>query len=335
MKYAAVVLGFALLLGGCAADGDAGADKLVHKTDPDAVREVAAGKRSIASAAWWGFDEQDSTRFLQAAIRSGARKLVIPNLGKPWVVTPLFLESNREIVFEPGVVLAAREGAFLDPEDAMLTAKEKENITLRGAGASIVMRRQDYLKPPYKKAEWRHCLQMLGCRNVTVRGLRLASSGGDGIYLGRGKLHRIHNQDITLEDVTCEDHHRQGISVITAENLLVDRCTLRGTQGTDPEAGIDFEPNKPDERLVNCVVRDCIIDHNAGFGILMYLKHLGAESEPISINVTGCQVQGNRAGALAIHKASTVRGEVRLKPNKLEGKQDLDRGPQLKVRADP
>ena len=54
----------------------------------------------------------------------------------------------------------------------MLTADEKENITLTGPGASLVMRRQDYLKPPYKKAEWRHCLALLGCRNVTVQGLR-------------------------------------------------------------------------------------------------------------------------------------------------------------------
>src|SRR6185295_7072825 len=112
------------------------------------------------------------------------------------------------------------------PEDAMLTADEKENITLTGPGASLVMRRQDYLKPPYKKAEWRHCLSLLGCRNVTVQGLRLASSGGDGIYIGRRTKSPIHGQNITIRDVTCEDHHRQAISVITAENLLVERCTL-------------------------------------------------------------------------------------------------------------
>jgi hypothetical protein len=40
--------------------------------------------------------------------------------------------------------------------------------------------REDYRTAPYGKGEWRMCLTLLGCRNVKVYGLRLASSGGDG-----------------------------------------------------------------------------------------------------------------------------------------------------------
>lgn len=322
---------------GCGARSDSGLGRLNHRVDPDAVQEVLAGRRSLASAAWWGFDEQDSTVSLQAAIRSGARKLVIPNMGKPWIVTPLLLESNQEIVFEEGVVVMAREGAFPGKGDSLLTARDKENIILRGPGASLVMRKQDYQKPPYDKAEWRHCLSLRGCRNVRVEGLRLASSGGDGIYIGRGTGDRIHCQDITIRDVSCEDHHRQGISVITAENLLIENCILRGTQGTAPQAGIDFEPNRPDERLVNCVLRNCVIEHNAGYGILLYLGPLRAESDPISIVVSHCQVRDNRQGALAIHgakHAGDLRGSVRLQGNTLEGKQSLDKWSRLEIQIE-
>ena len=50
--------------------------------NPQAVLEVLDGKRTEASAAWWGFDENDATEALQSAINSGAEKLIVPNMGK-------------------------------------------------------------------------------------------------------------------------------------------------------------------------------------------------------------------------------------------------------------
>jgi len=175
-----------LFAAGCTSGTDTGLERLKHEADPRAVEQVLAGHRDTASAAWWGFDEQDSTAALQAAIRSEAKKLIIPNLGKPWVMEPLFLESNQEVVFEEGAVIMALKGAFRGKGDSLLTARDKENITLTGPGASLVMRKPDYQAPPYEKAEWRHCLSLHGCRNIKVYGLRMAASGGDGVYVGRG-----------------------------------------------------------------------------------------------------------------------------------------------------
>lgn len=323
-----------MLIAGCTVGSASRPERLTHTTDPKAVEEVSAGTRKVASAAWWGFDEENATACLQAAIRSGASRLVVPYLGKTWYVEPLYLESNQEIVFEEGVVIMARSGAFLGKGDSLLTAKDKENITLRGPGASLVMRKDDYQKPPYAKAEWRHCLTLRGCRNVRVEGLRLASSGGDGIYVGRGTAGSAPCRDITIRKVTCEDHHRQGISVITAENLIVEDCTLRGTQGTAPQAGIDFEPNGPDERLINCILRNCDISGNAGHGVLIYLGALRAASEPISITVEQCRGRENKRGAVAItgfKKAGDLRGTIRLSGNQFEGKQHIDPWTQLVV----
>ena len=46
--------------------------------DNAAIAEVAAGKRTTANAAWWGFSKNDSTAALQAAIDSGAKTVVVP-----------------------------------------------------------------------------------------------------------------------------------------------------------------------------------------------------------------------------------------------------------------
>src|SRR4051794_27369949 len=137
-----------------------GQERAVPESNPTAVQEVLSGKRTEANAAWWGFDERDATKALQAAIRSGAKQLTVPNVGKPWVVGPLLLESDQEILFEKGVVVQALKGSFLGVDDALFTADGKVNIILRGDRAEWVMRKNDYRKAPYAKAEWRTCLTL-------------------------------------------------------------------------------------------------------------------------------------------------------------------------------
>jgi hypothetical protein len=193
------------------------------------------------------------------------------------------------------------------------------------------MRKQDYRKPPYKKGEWRMCLSLCGCKNVKVLGLRLVGSGGDGIYVGRTEQN-AGCRDIQIKDVVCDDNYRQGISVISARNLRVERCVLRGTEGTGPAAGIDFEPNGPDDFLVDCVVRDCLIERNASFGLLFVPGNLGEKSEPVSIWVENCRARDNQEGALEIHP-TRVSGVIDLRGNGLSGKyQDHGNHPNLEVR---
>ncbi|MDH7571492.1 MAG: hypothetical protein QHJ73_18100, partial [Armatimonadota bacterium] len=201
-----------------------------------AIDQVAAGRLKEAKASWWGFDPEDSTRALQAAINSGVRRLVVDNVGKPWVVEPIQLRSNQEIFFEPGVEVVAKKGAFLGKGDALFRADGQRNITLRGYGATLRMRRSDYAAPPYEKAEWRHCLTFRSCRDVRVLGLNLVESGGDGIYLGTA-TRGVPNKNVLIRDVVCDRNYRQGISVINAEDLLIENTVLKNTGGTAPSAG--------------------------------------------------------------------------------------------------
>ncbi|MBN1341596.1 MAG: right-handed parallel beta-helix repeat-containing protein [Phycisphaerae bacterium] len=288
--------------------------------DPAAVQEVVAGKRVVANAAWWGFDREDSTRSIQAAIDSGARKVIVPFVGADWIVTPIRLRSGLELVFEPGVVVLAKKGEFLGKGDSLLSASDASDITIRGYGATLRMRKKDYQKAPYAKAEWRTCLDLQGCRRIRVEGVRLESSGGDGIYLGAtGKL--PYCQDVVIRDVVCHDHHRQGISVIGAVNLLIENCVLSDTNGTAPQAGIDFEPNQAREKLVNCVMRNCLIENNTGAGVLIYLKHLSAKSDPVSLLVEGCLFRGGKDVGVGVGavKDDGPKGTIEFRDCTIEG----------------
>ncbi len=261
-----------------------------------AVKAVQSGQRTEANAAWWGVDAEDATASLQAAIDSGVRKLVVPYVGRPWIIRPITLPSKIEIVFEPGVVVLAKKDEFKGKGDSLFRATDATDITLRGYGATLRMRKKDYQSEPYAKAEWRMGLAIRGCKRITVEGLRIESTGGDGIYIGAtGK--NFWCEDVVIRDVVCHDNHRQGISVISAQNLLVENCVLSNTGGTAPQAGIDLEPNRARERLVNCVIRNCLMENNQGDAMLVYLKPLKGNSEPLSILFENCYAgPGNSSG---------------------------------------
>ena len=267
--------------------------------NPDAIAAVEAGARTVANAAWWGFGADDATNAVQDAIDSGAATVVVPFVEADWVVRPIRLRSNLELVFEPGVVITAKPGAFKGRGDSLFSVNDAENITIRGYGATLRMRKADYQSDAYEAAEWRMTLDIQGCRHVRIEGVRLESSGGDGIYLGATEA-LPYCEDVVIRDVVCHDHHRQGISVISAVDLLIENCLLSGTDGTAPEAGIDLEPNLPNERMHNVVVRNCVMSNNSGAGILVYLKPLTRESEPVSILFDNCLVSGGEDTGIGV-----------------------------------
>lgn len=266
------------------------------------IKEVESGQRSVANAQWWGFDPEDATECLQQAINTGAKKVIVPYMNKEWIVRPIQLASNQTIVFEPGVIVTSKKGAFKGVHDCLFSASLQENITLVGYGATLRMRKQDYQSPDYLNAEWRMTLAFRSCDNVKILGLALRDSGGDGIYLGRSGGKRVSCRNIIIKDVVCDNHLRQGISVISVENLLIENCRLMNTNGTPPSAGIDFEPNDASERLVDCVMRNCVIENNIGPGIHVYLNHLSdaGKTKPIGILVENCLINGSQAHGVGI-----------------------------------
>src|SRR3974390_3385580 len=198
---------------------------LLKATNPKAAEEATAHSRPDANAAWWGFNPEDSTDALQTAINSGAKKVVIPYMGAPWITRPLKLTSQQEIFFEPGVIVLAKKGEFQGGGDSLFSAVGVSNLVLRGYGATLRMHKRDYQNPPYKKAEWRMGIALRGGRHGLVEGLRVESSGGDGYYVG-GAGDFGWSEDITLRNCVAYDNHRQGLSVVSVMGLLVENCVF-------------------------------------------------------------------------------------------------------------
>jgi hypothetical protein len=179
------------------------------------------------------------------------------------------------------------------------------------------MRKGDYRQAPYSKSEWRHAIEMYGCTGISVLGLTAESSGGDGVYLGRGDQ-QSYNSDVLLRDLLLRDHYRQGISVISAQDLRIQNVEMSFTEGTLPSAGIDFEPNYPDERIVRCVLSNCVIRSNRGPGIAAVLRMMDSTSRDIDIRVEDSFVAGSPISFL-VFGAGKVGGRIVFVNTRLHG----------------
>ena len=265
----------------------------------------------FVKASSFGWNAEDATAALQAALDSGAKRVVVDDVGAPWNVRPVFLRrSNIEVVVADGVTVRSKKGAFKGVNDCLFAvAQNVSNVVLRGEGkATLAMNKKDYQnQAEYDFSEWRHAVSISGGSDISVRDLTILSSGGDGVYV-RGAA-----RNVCLDRLVCRDHNRQGISVISAVGLRVSNCAFVETSGAPPQCGVDIEPNTADDRLEDIVFEDCTFTDNAAAGILLHLSQLDGTTRPISIAFRRCTSRGNANCGIRVNAAGpkgAVRGSV-------------------------
>ncbi|MFA5863947.1 MAG: right-handed parallel beta-helix repeat-containing protein [Phycisphaerae bacterium] len=154
-------------------------------------------------------------------------------------------------------------------------------------------------------AQWRHGINLNGCTDVTISGITIKETGGDGIYLGATAEHSA-GSNIIIRNVICDSNYRQGMTVISVDNLTVDNCTFRATSSGAallPQCGIDFEPNTGTQTLSDITVKNCIFESNGGTGLLFETTNL-TDPRNYSVLVENCTSYGNTGNGIRVMYAS-------------------------------
>ena len=81
-----------------------------YRMSPVTMAPRKAGTQVYASAYEGGFTGVDDTAVIQAAIDSGADRVIIDVQATPWVVGPIDCVSNQRIIVRSGVTINAWAG---------------------------------------------------------------------------------------------------------------------------------------------------------------------------------------------------------------------------------
>ncbi len=256
------------------------------------------------------FNAADSTEKLRAALATGL-DVFVPNMGAEmdWITEGLFLTNdNQTIRFEEGVVIEAKAGAFGNANNSLFEAEAVTGVRLEGYGATLSMGNIDSAA---LGGDWRHAIDLTSVTNFEIAGLTINNAAGDGIYVGSTfGMNSEFSDTVTIEDVVIDGAYRNGISVISAQDLTIDNAVIINTDGTPPQTGIDFEPNSPDQRIVNAIVRNSTIVGNTGDGIDMAVSD-AAQTLPVSILIENNTIAGNADDGVTFGK-DAIAGVVLL-----------------------
>ncbi|RXF70112.1 glycosyl hydrolase family 28-related protein [Arcticibacter tournemirensis] len=130
-------------------------------------------------------------------------------------------------------------------------------------------------------------VSIYGAYNCKVINTVITDCWGDGITVGTQSIYGATNQSVNcvISGVISRNNRRQGLTVGGVDSLIVVNSKFLYTNGTNPQAGIDIEPDSQTAERV--YIKNCEIAHNAKVGIEMNAK---TNTTAIIRNVT---VEGN------------------------------------------
>jgi polygalacturonase len=140
-----------------------------------------------------------------------------------------------------------------------------------------------------------HGIALVGAHNVTIDNVTIQNAPMDGIYLTSTvspATHRTYCQGITIQNSNFIACHRNGISIIDADDVTISNNNFRDITG-DPGAPVDIEPNHPEQHGNRISIRDNEASR-CYRGITLALANGGPTSE----NFQGESVTGNKISAV-------------------------------------
>ena len=103
--------------------------------------------------------------------------------------------------------------------------------------------------------QWGHGINIVDCSNITIHNAYATKFWGDGIYLRDCENIRIYNAHLV-------DNRRQGMSIISGNDIEIHNLIAENTGGDDPGYGIDIEPNWNGDNITKLRIYKPILRNN-------------------------------------------------------------------------
>jgi uncharacterized repeat protein (TIGR02543 family) len=245
----------------------------------------------------------DDTAALQAAVEQigGTNDTVFVSNGT-YMIHPsvhLNLKSNMILKIANGAVLKAIPVS--SDGYAVVNLSNIQNVTI--IGGTVEGERGGHTGAAVVGDGHGHGFTILGTDNIMLRDLTVKNCWGDGIYVGKGN---IMTKNVTIDNVISDNNRRQGMSVVMVDGMVVKNSVFKNTNGTDPQAGIDLEPNLGNT-VNNVKIQNCQVIDNAHAGIVLWVASGFTNTFVTNVTIDGCTVDRNMqsAGIVAVTPSPT------------------------------
>lgn len=235
--------------------------------------------------------DEESTRAFSDAFSIGI-PLLIPK-GTYLVDGPLTVTQGMSITCEEGVTVSVPTGGMTS-NTAWIQADNIDGLSIIGNNSIW----QFTTKPVAD--EQRIIFRFRGCTNLNLNDIVARKAGGDGFYFGASTTTYCSGVGYNL---TADDCRRNGYSIISAQNFTLDSCRALNIDGTDPQCGIDIEPNDNGERLINVRIVNFYSENCTGEGITLFLEQFDNTTDPVSVVIDRHEDNGSTRGG------RTARGD--------------------------
>lgn len=219
-----------------------------------------------------GYDTKgkvDYTDLIQSALDTH-NNVIFPEFPLFINAKGLSIKSHSQVYFKKGSKLLMEPNAKQNYE--VLRLHGVTNVAI--FSPTIIGDRDAHLG---STGEWGFGISIRGSQKVKIYNAIIKNCWGDGIYLG--SYGSLVNTDITIDNCFLDNNRRNGISIISGNNMTISNTLISNTNGTAPMSGIDLEPNNNNEYLKNIALKNIITFNNRNEGILVVLRALYGKND--------------------------------------------------------
>ena len=175
----------------------------------------------------------------------------------------LTVHSGQRLLFDAATLQLTANGYDFY---AVLNIHNVNNVTVEG-GLTIIGDRESHTATT---GESGHGIRIVNSHNVHVSDVNIRYTWGDGVCVGgNGTMDEI-SKNVTIERVRTYKCSRNGLSIIEADGVVVRDCDFTCTDRTNPQYGIDIEPNLGTS--TNILIENVRMLNNGVGSFTLYIK---------------------------------------------------------------
>ena len=242
-----------------------------------------------------GDGETDDTAAIQGCL-DNVEQVIIPD-GTYMIdaTTSVKPNSNNTLTLTENAILKAITND--ETHYAVIKIDNVSNVEI--SGGTVQGERSTHTG---ETGEWGQCVSVInGSSNIKLSNITLKDGWGDGLYINDAT-------NVYSSNLKILNNRRNGISVISVNGYISDGDFIKDTNGTNPQFGVDIEPNYATDAIIGVVFNNTHLVDNTNGGIKVDLKFLDNTSDDADVTVNGMLCE-NSTGIKVI-KSDNVNGVI-------------------------